>query len=148
MAKETKETKQKITRWTRTATKYLEKSQKNDGYEDIVDRTNFRTTAETKRSMQIAEGKIGAGDKGLYDYEIGQEVPKEGRITDVELLIRNNKLDKADIQTLKKIYEEKANKTINEQQTQKKLEAEEKANKNRTEALDKILGTNNNESQD
>lgn len=143
-----KETKPKITRWTRTPTEYLKKSRKGDEYEDIVDRTNFRTTAETKRSLQVAEGKIGAGDKGLYDYEAGQEIPKEGRITDVELLIRNNKLDKADIQTLKKIYEEKASKTISEKQTQEKLEAEEKANKNRTEALDKILGTNNNESQD
>lgn len=137
------EQKEKINRWYKPKTNYLTQNIK---YDDIVDRSNFRTTAETKRDA-IAVGKIGAGEKGIYDYEAGQEIPKgKERITEIELLLRNNKLDKADVQKLKELFDQKANKDITTESEKQALEAENQAAKNRTAALDKMLGTNQNES--
>lgn len=134
-------TSEKFNRWTKIKSNYL--TQKID-YDNIVDKSHFRTTAEIKRDA-IAEGKIGAGTKGLYDYQEGEEIAEErARITELELLLRAGKLDKADVQKLKEMFNDKAEKDIAEKRTEEALKAENKAQKNRTEALDKILGTNQN----
>lgn len=111
-------------------------------YDDIVDRSQFKSTAEQKRAMQASNQ--GAGDKGLYDYEAGEEIPTgKNRITDTELMLRTGKLDKADVQKLKTIAEAEASDTIEKA----KLEKADRENKNRTEALDKLIGANQGEEE-
>ena len=48
----------------------------------IVDDTHFRTTSEIKRDM-IASGNIGAGEKGLFDYELESRITPDNIISDV-----------------------------------------------------------------
>lgn len=103
-------------------------------YDDIVDRSKFVSTAETKRG-KIA-GNVGAGEVGLYDYQADEKIDPKNRISDIELLIRAGKLDKADIQTLKKLREQQM---ISENEAAA-LKEEDKANRTRQGKLDKLLG--------
>lgn len=105
-------------------------------YDDIVDRSNFVTTAETKRGK--VAGKVGAGDRGLYDYEDGKIPDEKERLTEVELLLRSGKLDKADIQRLREVADQK----LTDDRDKQLLEQEDKAAKNRKAALDKLLDVN------
>lgn len=112
-------------------------------YDDIVDRSKFVSTAETKRG-KIA-GNVGAGEVGLYDYQADEKIDSKNRISDIELLIRAGKLDKADIQTLKKLREQQM---ISENEAEA-LKEEDKANRTRQGKLDKLLGIDDkNESSD
>lgn len=111
-------------------------------YDDIVDRSNFVSTAEMIRSKR-APGNSGAGDKGLYDYEPNTVVTDENRISDVELLVRSGKLDKADVQKLAALRSEE----FKNENDKKLLEAEDKANKERQAKLDKLIDSDFDSSQ-
>lgn len=103
-------------------------------YDDIVDRSHFVTTAEQKRGANV--GKVGAGEVGQYDYEAGEQINDSDRISDLELLARSGKLDKADVQTLKDIRQEE----FESERDKRLLEEQDKANRTRQGKLDKILG--------
>lgn len=105
-------------------------------YDDIVDRSKFVTTAETKRGL--VAGRSGAGDKGLYDYEDGKIPDEKERLTEVELLLRSGKLDKADVQRLRN----EADQNLLNERDKQLLAQEDKAAKNRKAALDKLLDVN------
>lgn len=108
-------------------------------YDDILDDSHFKPTSETKRDRQ-ATGKIGAGDKGLYDFDVGDDVNDKTMPSNVELALRSGKLDKADVQVLTDFYEKKAKSDVMAAEDKALLEAENKAAKNRTAAIDKKLG--------
>lgn len=110
-------------------------------YDDIVDRSKFVSTAETKRGR--VAGKVGAGDVGLYDYQADQEIDQSNRISDIELLIRAGKLDKADIQTLKRLREQQ----IVSENEAKALAEEDKAQRTRQGKLDKLIGISDDENE-
>lgn len=111
----------------------------NEDNERLVDDSNFKTTSERKRDM-ILSGNIGAGERGVYDYEADSKITKENLVSDIEIALRDGKLDKADVQKLLEIYKDKAVDDIKTEQEKSALEAEEKASKNRTAAIDKQLG--------
>lgn len=145
---EKKQTEQKITSFNDFLKKVYDKKAQPEKekikYDDIVDTSNFMPSSEKKRNM-IATGNIGAGEKGLYDYEPNTKVTKENSPTDVEIALREGKLDKADIQKLKEIYQEQGKETI-ETETLKEADKQEKqAKKNREKALDDRLGINQEE---
>ena len=64
-------------------------------YDDIVDDSDFKPSAERIRDNDF-RGTASGADSGLYDYEAGK--PIKEKVSDVELLLRNGKLDKADVQ--------------------------------------------------
>lgn len=110
-------------------------------WDKIVDDSNFRTTSEIKRDM-IASGNVGVGEKGLYDYDSEQKITKENVVSDIELALRNGKLDKADVQKLRELSDKSAQEEINQTKESKLLSDAEKASKNRTAAIDKMLEVN------
>lgn len=110
-------------------------------YDDIVDTSNFKLSSEKIRD-KIATGNVGAGEQGLYDFKVDEKVTPENCPTDVEIALRNGKLDKADIQKLQEVYSDKAKDDVETERTKSALEAERKASKNRDKAVDDILGVN------
>lgn len=108
-------------------------------YDDIVDDTNFRRSSERIRD-KILTGNVGAGERGLYDFQENEKVTKENSPTDIEIDLRSGKLDKADIQKLEKVFNDKAVQDVETERTKKALEAERKASKDRQDKLDERLG--------
>lgn len=113
-------------------------------YDDIVDRSNFRSTAEIKRDMR-ASGKIGAGEKPIYDYQPGEKIEASKVVSELELLLRAGKLDKADIQKLREVFEADAKDSVESAKEAEKLKAQEEAQTNREKAIDEALGVNQSE---
>lgn len=113
-------------------------------YDDIVDDSNFRSSAETKRDM-IASGKIGAGEQGVYDYQENEKITSENLVSDVEIALRSGKLDKADVQKLQEMYAEKGADDVQSAREKQALEKENAKSKNRLKELDDKLGINQEE---
>lgn len=110
-------------------------------YDDIVDTSNFKLSSEKIRD-KIATGNVGAGEQGLYDFKEDEKVTPENCPTDVEIALRNGKLDKADIQKLQEVYSDKAKDDVETERTKSALEAERKASKDRQDKIDERLGLN------
>lgn len=110
-------------------------------YDDIVDETNFKRSSEIKRDM-VASGNIGAGERGIFDYQEGEQITKDNIISDVEIALRSGKLDKADVQKLRELADVEAVSTIRQKKESELLEQADKAQKNRTAKLDQQLGIN------
>lgn len=100
-------------------------------YDDIVDEKNFKSTKQLIKDMTAHELNS-SPTAGLYDYPKGS---KGHEPTDVELLLRSGKLDKADVQKLKEL--EKS--SLVAESEEQALQAELKASKSRTARIDKIL---------
>lgn len=111
-------------------------------YDDIVDTSNFRLSSEIIRD-KVASGNVGAGEQGIFDFQADEKVTKENMPTDVELALRSGKLDKADVQKLQKLYDDKAQSDVETERTKSALEAERKASKKRSDKVDEMLGVNN-----
>lgn len=109
-------------------------------YDDIVDDSDYKPTAERIRDNDFRGGAGGATDEGLYDYDANK--PINEKVSDVELLLRNGKLDKADVQKLNENLDEMLTSQAEKARDKKLLEASEQASKNRTKALDEALGVN------
>lgn len=107
----------------------------------IVDDTHFRTTSEIKRDM-IASGNIGAGEKGLFDYDSEVKITPDNIISDVELALRNGRLDKADVQVLRDHFDNLSLESQKESVEKAVLDKAEKASKNRTAKIDEMLDVN------
>lgn len=108
-------------------------------YDDIVDDSDFIPTAERIRNGEFSSSGS-TGDIGQYDYP-ADEVIKE-KVSDIVLLLRNGKLDKADVQVLNEALDKKMSKDHNDKVAADELAKAEKATKNRTAALDAALGVN------
>lgn len=110
-------------------------------YSDIVDTSHFKPSAEKKRDL-VASGDVGAGEKGLYDFEPGKAITKDMWLSETELLLRAGKLDKADVQTLLEQKRELVEESEQEAREKAELERANQAQKNREKALDQQLGVN------
>lgn len=106
-------------------------------YDDIVDDSDYKPTAERIRDNDFRGGSA-AGDTGLYDYDANK--PIKEKVSDVELLLRNGKLDKADVQKLSESLDEVLSDQSKKSRENQVLKAEVQAQKNRTKALDEALG--------
>lgn len=111
----------------------------NVKYDDIVDDSDFIPTAERIRNGEFSS--LGStGDVGQYDYPAGEKILE--KVSDIVLLLRNGKLDKADVQLLNRVLDEKMKKDHEDKVASDELSKAEKASKNRTAALDAALGVN------
>ena len=72
-------------------------------YDDIVDRSNFHPDEDLLRS--VSKGQVSM-NVGSYDYD-NDKVPFSDKdtVSPVIVALRNNKLDKADVQKLKQDME-------------------------------------------
>ena len=100
-------------------------------YDDIVDESNFKSTKQLIKDMTAHELNT-TPTAGIYDYPKGSKGHKP---TDVELLLRSGKLDKADVQKLKDLEQE----SLIQESEKQAVQAELKASKSRTAKMDKIL---------
>lgn len=106
--------------------------------DDIVDKSNYRPSSETKRDMQ-ATGKIGAGDKGVYDFASGVMVTDNNKLTTVELLLRQGRLQRADIEDLKRKFQAKADSDARDAKAQAAIAEAQKANVDRQAKMDAMI---------
>lgn len=108
-------------------------------YDDIVDDSDFRPTAEKIRDNEFrSNGSAVDPDSLQYDYAAGKVIKE--KVSDVVLYLRNGKLDKADVQVLNEALTNKLEKSAQDKKDSDFLASEERAAKNRTAALDKALG--------
>lgn len=115
-------------------------------YDDIVDDSDFKPTAEQIRDNEFrSNGSALDPDSLQYDYEAGKVIKE--KVSDVVLALRNGKLDKADIQVLDNALSNKLEKSASDKRDSDVLKQEELASKNRTAALDKALGVNQDSSK-
>lgn len=110
-----------------------EKDQNGDEIEedDIVDDSNFVIDKESVRQARLSGGGDGAGQKGLYDNR---------KISDLEIQLRDGKLDKADITQ----EQMRLQKEITEKDNQKRQEELEAI---RQKAIDNAIGVGQPEQQ-
>lgn len=115
-------------------------------YDDIVDDSDFKPTAEQIRDNEFrSNGSALDPDSLQYDYEAGKVIKE--KVSDVVLALRNGKLDKADVQVLNEVLTNKLDKSSESKKEADILASEERASKNRTAALDKVLGVNQDSSK-
>lgn len=113
-------------------------------YDDIVDASDFKPTAEKIRDQSFSSNGSAADLDSLpYDYP-ADEVIKE-KVDDITLALRNNRLDKADVQKLNEAMTGVLDKQFKDSKAEKELKDAERASKNRTAALDAALGVNQEE---
>lgn len=107
-------------------------------YDDIVDRSNFHPDEDLLRS--VSKGQISM-NVGSYDYD-SDKVPFSDKdtVSPVIVALRNNKLDKADVQKLKQDMEKLSKDESSSALEKKNLEKLDKINKSRQDYLDSVMG--------
>lgn len=110
-------------------------------YDDIVDDSDFKPTAEKIRDQKFSSNGSAADLDSLpYDYSADQVIKE--KVDDITLALRNNRLDKADVQKLNEALTGILDKQFKDSKVEKELKDAELASKNRTAALDAALGVN------
>lgn len=109
-------------------------------YDDILDSSDFKPSRELIRDRSGSNS--GEIEQGVYDYKKGTKITKENIVTDVELALRNGKLDKADIQKMNEMLDQELSKQAETAKEKQELEKAEKATKNRQKKLDEMLDVN------
>ena len=107
-------------------------------YDDIVDRSNFHPDEDLLRS--VSKGQVSM-NVGSYDYT-DDKVPFSDKdtVSPVIVALRNNKLDKADVQKLKQDMEKMSSQESSSAIEKKNLEKLDKINKSRQDYLDSVMG--------
>lgn len=110
----------------------------NVNYDDIVDRSNFHPDEDLLRSL--SKGQVST-TVGSYDYD-DNKVPFSDKdtVSPVIVALRNNKLDKADVQKLKQDMEKMSKDESSSAIEKKNLEKLDKINKSRQDYLDSVIG--------
>lgn len=115
----------------------LEFEVKSARTEKVVDDSHFKPSSEIKRD-RVAVGNAGSSDRGLYDSDKG----KDYKPTDIEQALRSGVFDKADIQVLQEQALKDADKSVEKKREKDALDAERAKVDSRQQALDKVLGVN------
>lgn len=90
-------------------------------YDAIVDRSEFKIGIDKERDTLLAQiGATNSSSGGVYDFPDGQ-VTDDKSPTDIQLALRSGQLDKADVDTLQRSEQAKA-----EQQGKENLSKQEK----------------------
>ena len=99
----------------------------NPRYDSVVDRTDFKKGQDKERAMRLTGDTGGSTTNGVYDFPDGKfDASKEP--TPVMLALRSGKLDKADVDTLKRFQdnvakdEQKLNKDAKEKSHREAIE--------------------------
>lgn len=109
-------------------------------YDDIVDTSNFKSSRELIRDKSGSNS--GEIENPHYDYKAGETITEDNRVTDIELALRNNKLDKADVQKLQEMASENLEKQAIKAKDKKLLDEKREAQRNRDKKLDEMLDVN------
>lgn len=110
-------------------------------YDDIVDDSDFKPTAEKIRDQSFtSNGSSSDLDNLPYDYPANEVITE--KVDDITLALRNNRLDKADVQKLNEAITSTLDIQFKDHKVSSELKAAERASKNRTAALDAALGVN------
>lgn len=107
-------------------------------YDDIVDRSNFHPDEDLLRS--VSKGQVST-TVGSYDYD-NNKIPFSDKdtVSPVIVALRNNKLDKADVQKLKQDMDKLSKDESSSAIEKENLEKLDKINKSRQDYLDSVMG--------
>lgn len=94
-------------------------------YDDIVDRTDFKRGQDKERNMRLAGDTSGSTTQCVYDFPDGK-VTDDNQPSDIQLALRSGRLDKADVDTIKRGVDIQAKDEFDENQ-KKKLDKQQKA---------------------
>lgn len=97
---------------------------------EIVDLQEFKPDSENVRALRTSGSSGGSGSIPLYDYPDGK-IPKDDTVTDLVLKMRSGKLDRADIDNIKRDFINKVKSDTSKVHSDKVLSA-----------IDKVLGLN------
>lgn len=104
-------------------------------YDDIVDRSSFQPSAELKRTNRITSATPGGAQRPLYDF-VDNSRSRTEFLSDIEIALRDGKLDRADVQKLKELAQEQGATDID----RKIEESEQEQVRKRSDKVDEILG--------
>lgn len=106
---------------------------KDLNYDDPVDRSTFRPDSEEVRAFHMT-GQ-GSNSNPVYDSDSSDTMP-----SDLEVLIRSGKLDKAEISQIQQQKAKELEETASENLKKQKLKEVEEVAKARQDYLDKATG--------
>lgn len=107
-------------------------------YDNVVRKDSFRPDSETVKDFNASGMSKGSGS-GLYDFEDPES--RDFNSVSIPLIaLRENKLDKAEIDSLKQLYKDKANSEVKSNSEKAEFEKASKVAKARNEVMDSILG--------
>lgn len=112
-------------------------------YDNVVRKDSFRPDAENVKDFNASGMAKGSGT-GLYDTDTKENL-KHGDVSQAIIALRENKLDKAEIENLKNAFKNKANSEVKENNDREEFEKASRIAKARNEAMDSILGVDSEE---
>lgn len=114
-------------------------------YDKIVDRSDFKRGQDKERAARLT-ADTGSTTNGVYDFPDGKYDEKKAP-TDVELALRNGKLDKADVDTLKRLQVEQAEKENSQAVKDSEQSENDRINDERQKFIDDKMGFSPSESK-
>lgn len=87
------------------------------GAVDVVDRSSFRPDSERVRALKVNPAS-GESSTPKYDYNDGQ-VPKDDPVSDIIVALRSGRLDKADVDALKRSIREEVQRSADDARIKK-----------------------------
>lgn len=111
-------------------------------YDSVVDLTDFkRVQAEAKQNALGLSSSLAGGSEGLYDFDSASEIGDEKREpTQVELALRQGRLDRADVDTLRRHEEAKATSEFEASKAESEKKRRSKVDEARQKHLDSQVG--------
>lgn len=112
-------------------------------YDDIVDDTDFRHIKEQNRLTRLSQEGAGQGQgNGVFDFDENHKSSNRDfdAVPDGVIALREGRLDKADVDVLKKVSEERAArdlKSLNDEKTSRK---QKEISRQRQEFMDAQMG--------
>lgn len=107
-------------------------------YDEVVRKDNFRPDSETIKDFNASGMSSGSG-KGVFDFDDGKNHSFD-EVSSELIALRENKLDKAEIEIVKQSLKNKANSEVKSNSDKEAFDKAEKVAKARNEAIDSILG--------
>lgn len=115
----------------------------NIQYDDIVDDTDFRHLKEQNRLTRLSQEGAGQGQgNGVFDFDESHR-PSErdfDKIPDGVVALREGRLDKADVDVLKKMSESKAARDLESLENEKSSRKQKEISRQRQEFMDARMG--------
>lgn len=112
-------------------------------YDDIVDDTDFRHLKEQNRLTRLSQEGAGQGQgNGVFDFDESHKSSDRDfdEIPDGVIALREGRLDKADVDTLKKMSESKAVKDLESLENEKSSRKQKEISQKRQEFMDAQMG--------
>lgn len=112
-------------------------------YDKVVDRSDFKRGQDKERAMRLQGDTGGSTTQGVYDFE-DENIDESKMPSDIQLALRNGKLDKADVDTLMRVQKESAKKEHDEKVSEREKKQREEIAEARQSFLDDRVGFDKN----